>query len=254
MTTATELALRAYLIPLTRTRAFVIGVVLTVLFLGLTALAFALGAMGAITGALPASITQDMIRSQRLFILAPGIAIGAILLGELPLREGIRHRTLLYPLLGPVPRMTLAAVRILATGALLALGASAVTTILFLVGGGGGDSLVRQILAVTLGSFAFMAIFSFIHTLVKRGLMGGLMFLFLLDVPLAMLPFGLRKLSVTFQLRAIAGKQVDMELPVQIAAPEGSLWMGVLVLSVITVVFTYLAARIFKSQRLGELC
>jgi hypothetical protein len=180
--------------------------------------------------------------------------VGAVLLSEIPVRDGITHRTLLYPLLGPVPRITQVLVRVTVTSAILAIGTSVLLVLVRALLKDGFGFLPREFLAVTLGAFAYVTIFGLIHLYNRRGLISGLAILFLLDMPLGRLPFSLRNVSPSYHMGVIAEQEESMQLPISFGHPETSVTVSVLVLLAIAVVFGAAIAVGFKRKNLGDLC
>jgi len=236
-----------YVIPMTATRAMRIGLVLVVLFM--------VSAVGLfMSGVVSAEFREHSLTALRHFLVMVGVPVGAVLLSEIPIRDGVTHRTLLYPLLGPVPRMTLAMVRIAVTGAVLAVGAGLLLLLIRLLLGEGLGFLPRELLSVTLGSFAYVALFGFIHLYNRHGLIVGLVVFLLFDVPLGRVPFSLRNISPSYHVGVIANQQENMQLPISFGVPHTSLVMSVLVLVGIAVVLTAAIAIGFRQKDLGDLC
>ncbi len=196
----------------------------------------------------------NALSSLRLALIVPGVPLAALLMSEMALRDGITQRTLLYSLLGPAPRTTLALVRTAVTAVILALGVSALLVLTRLLEGASFAPLPREILGVTLGSFAYVALFGAIHLLVRRGLVAGLVLFFLLDRPLAQLPFTLRRLSPSYHLSVIADRVLEFHFPITVQPPEPSMPAAILVLAGMSVVFLALGAWLFARKSLGELC
>lgn len=112
----------------------------------------------------------------------------------------------------------------------------------------------RELLAIVLGSFAYVAVFGFIHMVSRRGLITCLALLALFDVPLGRLPFTLRNLSPSYHVGVIANQQESMQLPISFGVPETSVLMSSLILLAIAVAFGAAIAVGFKRRNLGELC
>jgi hypothetical protein len=178
----------------------------------------------------------------------------AILLSEIPLRDGIRHRTLLYPLLGPVPRVTLAVVRTLATAVLLAAAASVLTVAVRLLQGQVTALLGRELLAVWLGAGAYIALFGVVNLVTRRGLIAGLAIYGLLDESLGRLPFALRNLSPSYHMRVLADQEIEITLPIALTPPPSSLVVSCIVLVALTAACTAIVAVLFNRKRLAGLC
>lgn len=242
-----SIAFWTYIVPMAATRAMRIGLVLFALFLVVVALLF-------VTGMVASEIVEDALYGMRHFLVMVAVPVGAILLSEIPIRDGITHRTLLYPLLGPVPRLTLALVRMATTGAVLAAGTCLLLTIVRLLLRDGFGMLPRELLSVTLGSFAYVCLFGAIHLVNRRGLVAGLAVFFLFDAPLGRLPFSLRNISPSYHTGVIAGQQESMQLPISFGMPDTSILISSLVLIAIAVFFGTLVAIGFKRKNLGELC
>ncbi len=236
-----------YVIPMTATRAMKIGLVLFFVFLA-SAVALFMG------GFISRTFVHDALLGMRHFLVMVGLPVGAVLLSEIPIRDGITHRTLLYPLLGPVPRATLAAVRVVVTGAVLFLGTGLLLFLIRLMLNDGFDFLGRELLSVFLGSFAYVALFGLVHLVNRRGLIASLVLLFLFDIPAGKIPFALRNISPSYHMGVIAGQEESLRLPVSFGLPEMSVWMSSVILLGIAVVFGVAVAYGFTRKDLGELC
>ncbi|NNE44072.1 MAG: hypothetical protein HKN12_07670, partial [Gemmatimonadetes bacterium] len=194
MIRSASIAFWTFVTPVMASRSVRIGVLLAVFFvLGVAGVRF--------SGLFPDRMVIASLEAARHFLVMIGLPVAAIILSDTALRDGIQHRTLLYSLLGPVPRPTLAIVR---TGATAALVGAFVGSLLLisrgLLGsaGDGAVALAREILAVLVGGAAYTAMFGFIHLINRRGLIAGLVLLFLIDLPLGRVPFGIRNLSPSY--------------------------------------------------------
>ncbi|MFQ5510791.1 MAG: hypothetical protein ACE5EO_02980 [Candidatus Krumholzibacteriia bacterium] len=236
-----------YLIPMTATRAMRIGLVFFVIFIAAVALLF----MG---GLISSWFGDHALRGMRHFLVMLMVPVGAVLLSEMPIRDGITHRTLLYPLLGPVPRATLAVVRIVVSSAILALAAGALLLLIRVLLRDGFGFLPRELLAVTLGASAYVPLFAFVHLYNRRGLVAGLAILFVFDMPLGTVPFSLRNLSPSYHVGVIASQQGTMKLPISFGHPDSSVALSALILFGIALVFMAAVAVGFSRKDLGELC
>jgi hypothetical protein len=236
-----------YVIPMTGTRAMRIGLVLFVVFVAIILLLF----MG---GLLASGFVTDALYGMRHFLVMVALPAAAILMSEIPIRDGITHRTLLYPLLGPVPRTTLALVRVVVTGAVLAVGTGALLVLIRILLRDGFDFLPRELLAITLGAFTYVSLFGLVHLYARRGLITGVAILFFLDLPLGRLPFSLRNISLSYHVGVISGQEENMQLPVMLGMPATSVTVSTLILLAAAVVFCAAVAIGFKHKRLGELC
>jgi len=240
-------ALRAYLAPLPSLRGLKIG-------LGVGVLAFLVIGLAFVLEHILPRMFGDLLRSLQLVAIVPGVPLTAVLVSEMSLRDGIRQRTLLYALLSPVSRSTLAVVRTLVTAALLALGAAIVVTAIRLLDGMPLGPLPREYLAIVLGSVAYTAFFGFFHLAVRRGLIAGLVVYFLLDQPLAQLPFALRRLSPSYHLSVLADRVIDMHLPISVPLPHTSNLVSALTLLGMAGLFLAATVVVFNRKSLGELC
>ena len=236
-----------YVIPMIATRAMRIGLALFLLFIAGLALAFMGGLMSSWFG-------DYALLGMRHFLVMLLVPVGAVLLSEMPIRDGITHRTLLYPLLGPVPRATLAVVRIVVSSAILALGAGVLLLLVRVLLGDGLGFLPRELLSVTLGAFAYGAMFGLVHLYNRRGLIVGLAVFFIFDMPLGTVPFAIRNLAPSYHVGVIANQQSVMELPITFGQPATSVVMSALILLGIAVVFASAIAVGFTRKDLGELC
>ena len=247
MIEAASIALKTYLAPMSSTRAFRIGLLVFLLFVGLVIFA-------ALVKPLAEFLAQASLDRLRQGAVLPGVPLAALLLSEMPLRDGIRQRTLLYPLLGPVSRPMLAVVRTLATMTLVALAMTALWVLVRLVQGEVEDPAGGQILAIWLGSAAFVGLFGFFHLLSRRGLLVGLAYYGLLDDPLGRLPFALRNVSLSFHARVLSHQVTEIKLPIDLAAPPTSSLLSAIVLALAGTGLILATALLFKRKPLGELC
>jgi hypothetical protein len=236
-----------YIIPMTATRGMRIGVLLFVLCALLLVALY-------LSGLIASDIITDALYGMRHFLVMVAVPVGAVILSEIPIRDGITHRTLLYPLLGPVPRLTLALVRFATTAVLLAIGTGLLLLLVCVLLREGFDMLPRELLAVTLGSFAYVALFGLVHLFNRRGLIVGLAVFFLFDAPLGRLPFSLRNISPSYHTGNLGGQEESMQLPIRFGMPDTSLLVSVFVLVAIAAVCGTLIAIGFRRKNLGELC
>ena len=243
---AISTAFWTYVIPMTATRAMRIGLVLFVLFIATVVLLFMSGFVLPWLGA-------TALVGMRHFLVMVGVPVGAVLLSEMPIRDGIAHRTLLYPLLGPVPRATLALVRIVVTGAVLALAVGGALVLVRLLLRDGFVFLPRELLAVTLGAFAYVAVFGLVHLFSRRGLIIGIVVFFVFDAPLGRIPFSLRNISPSYHVGVVANQQENMELPISFGLPETSVILSALILLAIAIVFIVATAVGFTRKNLADL-
>jgi len=223
----------------------------------------ALVALAVIAGVFFRDFKEEALRMIREFAVIPmgpvwffpgGIALGSLLLSEIPIRDGIRQRTLLYHLLGPVSRTTLAVVRTGVTGVLVASVLIALVAIVRLLEGGGLGGLPRDAFAIALGSCAYVGIFGAFHLFSRWGLASGLAFHVLFDNFLGVFPFGLRNFSPAYHLRVVADHPVGMNLPIRLEAPESSVILSALVLVAVAAASMAVGAYRFSRMQLGELC
>jgi len=247
MSNAAAVAFRAYTAAFLTRRSLWIVVGIAVLFLGAALLISTLSRTSSL-------FTSATLEGMRVFALIPGVPVAALLMSEIPVRDGIRHRTLLYHLLSPVPRSTLVVVRTLTTAVLLTAIMTAVVAVVRMLEGGSLAPLGREALAVLLGSLAYTTLFGLLHLLTRKGLIAGLAYHLLLDSPLGTFPFGLRNLAPSYHYRVIADQVVEMELPAMITVPEGSLVVSVVALVVITGLALFAVTFRFDRMQLPELC
>lgn len=196
---------------------------------------------------------KDLTEIRHLFIL-PGLPIGAALLGEMALRDGITQRTLLYVLMGPVSRPWLAAVRTVATGFLLATGVATGLIVLHALRGRSWDQLPLELVATLLGALAYTSLFGVVHLITRRGLVTCLALYGVFDQVLGRLPFSLRLLAPSYHLGVLTDVQDTFNLPVSVSAASSSEWASAFALVAITVAGVAAAALLFSRKPLGELC
>jgi len=236
-----------YVIPVTSTRAMKIGLVLFVGFVAVVVLLF-------MSGLLASGYVMDILYGVLHFLIMVAVPAAAILLSEIPIRDGITNRTLLYPLLGPVPRATIALVRVIVTGTILAIAGGALLLLIRILLRDGLEYFPRELLAVVLGSFAYVSLFGFVHLYARRGLITGVAILFFFDMPLGRLPFSLRNISPSYHVGVISEEQESFQLPIQLSAPDSSVTMSALILLGVAAVFCIAIALGFKRKKLGDLC
>jgi hypothetical protein len=243
---AISTAFWTYVIPMTATRAMRVGVVFFVLFVATVVLLF-------MSGFLLSWLGTTALVGMRHFLVMVGVPVGAVLLSEMPIRDGIEHRTLLYPLLGPVPRATLAWVRIVVTGAILVLAVGGALVLIRLLLRDGFDLMPRELLAVTLGAFAYVGLFGLVHLVSRRGLIIGIVFFFMFDAPLGRVPLSFRNLSPSYHVGVIANQRESMELPISFGQPDASVILSVAVLLAMAVVFIAATVAGFTRKNLVDL-
>jgi hypothetical protein len=236
-----------YIIPMTSTRAFKIGMALFLLFLAGIVFFFMSGFLA------PDFVTNALLGMQH-FLIMIGMPVGAVLMSEIPIRDGITHRTLLYPLLGPIPRVTQAVVRVVVTCVILALANAVLLLLIRILLREGFGFFPRELLSIALGSFAYVALFGLVHIFNRRGLIAGLAVFFLIDFPLGKVPFSIRNISPSYHVGIISGQEETYDLPIMIGMPGASVLISALLLLGIAVLFTAMAAVAFKRKNLGELC
>jgi hypothetical protein len=241
------IALKAYVVPMTSTRAFRIGLLIFLLFVGLVVFA-------ALVKPLAALLAQASLDRLRHGAVIPGVPLAALLLSEIPLRDGIRHRTLLYPLLGPVSRTMIAVVRSVATAMLVALAMTTLWVLVRLVQGKMDEPSAGQLIAIWAGSGAFVGLFGFIHLVSRRGLLVGLAYYGLFDDPVGRLPFALRNVSLSYHLRVLSHQLQEIDLPIELSPPHSSPVFSSFFLIASAVVLMAVTAVLFKRKQLGELC
>jgi len=207
-----------------------------------------------LTGSISHRIMEVSLKALRHGLITVGIPVGAVLLSEMSLRDGITNRTLLYPLLGPVPKVVLAIVRTVVTAALLSIAGVVLIVLIRSFLRDGFALLDREIAAVVLGSFAYVGLFGIIHLYARRGLITGLAIFMILDKPLSAIPFKLRYAAPSFHVGVIGDQLELMRLPIPVEAPPSSVfWSSVFLVCMFlaTLVWT---AWAFRRKDLGELC
>jgi hypothetical protein len=247
-----SIAFWTYVTPMVATRAFRVGLLAFLGFVGLIVVLF--------TGGFLASwFTTHALVGVRHFLITVGLPIGAILLSEMALRDGISQRTLLYPLLGPVDRATLAVVRTLVSGLLLGVSIALLLVLIRVLLKDSGEFLFREAGAVLLGALAFTGLFGLFHLVGRRALIAALAYLFILDVPLGQIPLNLRTVSLSYHVGVISNQQEDMALNfgglnLALPGPEPSVSLAVVVLVAVTIATVAFTAWAFRRKSLGELC
>ena len=240
-------AFRGFLSPMFSTRGVRLG-----FFIGIGAILIIITAI--VLQKMFPDIFSNILDSILKVAIVPGIPLAAVLAGEMPLRDGIRQKTLLYQMLGPAPRPVLALVRTAMVAAVLAAVACLLVALIRIVDGASLAPLPREMFAVALGCAAYTGLYGLIHLISQRGLIGCLAFYFMLDQPLAQLPFSLRSLSPSYHLSVLADRVIEMELPVPMAPPDPNFLVSTLVLAALAAVTVAVTAWLFSRKSLGELC
>jgi hypothetical protein len=240
------IALRTYLLPLPWMRSFRLSV-------GGVAFIYLVAMVIRVIGRSRAGEEGELSFELAKALLMPGVPIFALLISELPLREGIRHRTLLYPLLGPASRDAIALARSAATAVLFGAVFAVLVGGVDLIGGMAVDELGAPLLAAFLGGMTYTAVFGFLQLLVSRGLAAGLLWYFLFDEPIAKIPFELCRLSVAYHVRVLGHDHEFFGIPVSDFPAEQPV-VSALVLVVITALALAATVALFRRRNLEELC
>ncbi len=232
-----------FLLPLASARSLRITVLAAIAVTGVVATLRAIGLL-----------TAESLDALRRAIPVVAVPIAAALLAELPIREGLTQRTLLYPLLGPVSRGSLALGRTLWTVALVALGALVASAALFLMTADRSGDWGRECLAIVLGACAYVALFGLLHLVSQRGLVSALALYFLVDQPLAQLPFSIRVLAPSFHVGSLLGRSPSYQLPIQVDTVSVAPVVSALVLLAVSSLAIGWTMRLFSRRDLPELC
>ncbi len=246
-----SIAFWTYVTPMTSARAFKITIILTILFCVGAALAMA-------GGAIDEDITEAALTGLQHIAILMAVPLGAAVLGEMSLRDGITHRTLLYPLLGPVPRATQALVRTGVTmGLVAALGTILLLLVRFLMMLQLGEDLrgvPSEVVSIWLASFAYVALFGLVHLLNQRGLIFALIYLFMFDMPVGRVPFSVRNVSLSYHVAVVSDHVETTMLPIPVDAPASSVFWSSIVLLAVGTICLAVTAHLFDRRDLGELC
>ncbi len=240
-----HIALLSYLAPMATARGVRIALMVCVAVPAILLVALALDI-----------VTREHLMSIPAFVLIPGLPLLATLLGEMALRDGITQRTLLYPLLGPVPRATIAVVRTLTTGLILFILTAGMTLAIRLICQAPWAAFPRELLALFLGGLAYGALASLVHLLTRRGLIAGLALFLGLDSAIGRLPFSMARIAPSYHVWVVADRLQTMiyEIPIGIDAPDGSVTASIFTLLLFTALATTLTAAIFTRRNLATLC
>jgi hypothetical protein len=150
--------------------------------------------------------------------------------------------------------LTIAVVRSVATAVLVALAMTALWILVRLVQGNVDEPSFGQMLAIWLGSPAFVGLFGLFHLLSRRGLLVGLAYYGLFDDPVGRLPFALRNVSLSYHLRVLSHQLKEIELPINLSPPHNSALASSVFLIAAAVALLTVTAVLFKRKQLGELC
>ena len=143
--------------------------------------------------------------------------------------------------------------RTIATSGVLALGCTLGYLLLYAFLREG--NIARDLLAIALGSFAYVALFGIVHLLSERGLMAGLAAFALVDWPIGLIPLELRNLAVSYHLKVIADRDTIMSLPITIGGlPSQSLGLSCVLIVALGAVFLAVTGYLFSRRNLGEIC
>jgi ABC-2 type transport system permease protein len=137
----------------------------------------------------------------RIVALASAIFTTAILSQE------VEQRTIVYLLTRPVPRWKLLLIRYAASVIVVAmLGAfgAVLTSLGAFKSLGGNDLLTKDIVALTVGAFAYGALFLFVSLLFNRAMLVCLLFAFGWETSVPNMPGEMGRLSILSHLQAIA--------------------------------------------------
>lgn len=242
-----RIAFQAYVVPAVASRALRIVLLAIPAFFALVLLAF-------LDDQVFHWLDVDTLPRLRRFIIMPGVPIAAILLGEISLRDGITHRTLLYPLLGPVSRVTLAVVRTATTTAVVAALGLILVGVVGALARTEASTLGREALAIIFGSIAYTGLFGLVHLATRRGLIAGLVIFGVFDFAIGRIPFSLHNLVPSRHVRVISGHQDIYQLPISFGRPAASETVSALVLLAVGIVTVAATAYLFRRKNLGELC
>ncbi len=207
-----------------------------------------------IAAALPAGwLTRQTLDNLAGWLLLPGVPLAALVMAELPLRDGLTQRTLLYSLLGPASRATLVVARsvVIAAVVLLALG---VLVVVLRVVAGSIDRLGADLPALLLASLCYVGLFGLLHLLTRRGLILGLALIALGDMPLAGVPYAIRLFAPAMHVQNLASPEAVDPLAGGLIPTTTSPLVSALVLLVATVLTTGVTAWRFSRMNLEELC
>jgi len=206
--------------------------------------------LGYSSGIVPRSVLDTLHRSVIVF----GVPLFATLFSEMALRDGITHRTLLYPLLGPVSRSTIASVRTVATGLFLFFGCATLIIIIRLICRVPWASLPLELAAVLLGSFTYVALSGLIHLITGKGLITSLAIIAIFDQPIGRLPFAIRNIAPSYHLRNLSDLHEIWDLPLNLGLSHTPLLGSIAFLILFTAVMIGITAFIFSRKNLGSLC
>lgn len=198
-------------------------------------------------------IDPGMAYNIRTTLLVPGLPILAVSMAELPLRDGLTQRTLLYTLLGPVPRSLLCLVRTAVAALVLGVGLGALVLLLRLFSFAPTEGLGRELAAVALGSACYVGLFGLLHLLSKHGLVAGLGVV-LCDYLLAKVPFGMRGFAPAAHLANLADIWVVDTQGLPLKVSPIALPTSVVVLGAVALLGAALATWRFTRMDLEELC
>jgi hypothetical protein len=220
------------------------------LFVGIAVLMILIVYAGFSSGLIP----REMFESLHQSVIVFGIPLFATLFSELALRDGLVHRTLLYPLLGPASRREIAVARTLATGLVLFVGCGLLVTVIRFICEVPWNSYPRELGAILLASLAYVSIAGLIHLFTTKGLITSLVVFSILDHPIGRLPFAVRNLAPSYHTRVLTDQIDTYSLPISIDVSHTPAIGAVAYLVVLTAVVITATAIVFKRKNLGNLC
>ncbi len=243
MTNAIGMTFWSYLGQMASARAVKVFLIIACLLVALVYLGFSSGFM-------PRAVLENLHRSVIVF----GIPLFATLFSEMALRDGITHRTLLYPLLGPVSRKTIAVVRSLSTGLILFISTTVLVIIIRLICQVPWNTFPLELVAVLSGSLTYVALAGLIHLITGKGLISALAIIVIIDQPIGRLPFAIRNIAPSYHLRNISGLHEIWDLPISINFTHTPLIGSIIFCFVFSALVIFITAFLFSRKNLGGLC
>ena len=179
------------------------------------------------------------VRFLSVFGLGLMVPILSLVLASSSLGQLVEDQTLVYLWLRPNPRWMLALAAWLAS-ATVAVPVSVVPlTVAAAVGSGGdGATIGAAAASMALGAVAYTGVFTLVGLMVRRSLIGGLVYLFIWELFVARVGQGAARLSINTYPASVLAKLTDIELPLA----ERQLGYGIAVPIVVATVAVALTA------------
>ena len=133
------------------------------------------------------------------------LGLSAAIFSSAIIAQEVEQRTIVYLLTRPVPRWKLLIFRTLA-GMVVVFGISVLVAVATSLAtyGGGNHLLLRDVMALAVGSAAYMSLFVFVSLLMNRSMIACLLFAFVWETSVPNMPGDMYRLTISSYLTSIA--------------------------------------------------